>query len=319
VTIEVVGRGHKRASDQDIASAYRSTGSVWKAAKLLGLCGQSVHERLKTLGIALSGRKWASEEDAELRSLVEEQVTVGEISQRLGRTFAAVACRMNELQIFSKAARAKKLPRGAGFDKAATLSHMKAIERSGISVRKYARAHGKNIDTLVLAFQTHCPDLWASHVSRTSDLPQKECPYCRTSFFPITALQEYCTKRCASTARIDRGYFGGNRRNTIGLAEGICQLCERHVAKGLSSHHFLGKENDSDNACLIALCQGCHKIVTMLATRAFLDDTSAWESLITLALLRRDGPKIAKGELDGKAISVCVSIGLEDAEEENDA
>jgi len=39
----------KRTNDE-ILKAYSETGSVWKAAEILGICGQSVHERLQKLG-----------------------------------------------------------------------------------------------------------------------------------------------------------------------------------------------------------------------------------------------------------------------------
>ena len=40
----------KKASDNDVLESYRRNGSVWRAAKELGMCGQSVHERLEKLG-----------------------------------------------------------------------------------------------------------------------------------------------------------------------------------------------------------------------------------------------------------------------------
>ena len=45
-----VERPRKFTDDQAIA-AYKKTGSVWKAADILGVCGQSVHERLCKLGV----------------------------------------------------------------------------------------------------------------------------------------------------------------------------------------------------------------------------------------------------------------------------
>lgn len=40
----------KRVSDENLLRAYRETGSIWKAGERLGLCGQSIHERLRKLG-----------------------------------------------------------------------------------------------------------------------------------------------------------------------------------------------------------------------------------------------------------------------------
>jgi hypothetical protein len=38
-----------KASDNEIVESYRKTGSVWKTARLFGMCGQSVHDRLVRL------------------------------------------------------------------------------------------------------------------------------------------------------------------------------------------------------------------------------------------------------------------------------
>jgi hypothetical protein len=44
------GIGKVKATNDQIISAYQAHKSVWKAAKALGMCGQSVHERLQRLG-----------------------------------------------------------------------------------------------------------------------------------------------------------------------------------------------------------------------------------------------------------------------------
>lgn len=51
-----------RASDAEIIAAYERTNSVWRAGDLLGICGQSVHERLVRLGRMKPLRVFSSEE-----------------------------------------------------------------------------------------------------------------------------------------------------------------------------------------------------------------------------------------------------------------
>ena len=43
--------GKKKISDEQIVSEYEKYGSVWKVAESVGMCGQSVHERLIRLGV----------------------------------------------------------------------------------------------------------------------------------------------------------------------------------------------------------------------------------------------------------------------------
>lgn len=308
-----------RTPIEDIIAAYRETGSVWKAGKTLGLAGQTVHERLRAIDYPLNGRKWTDEETDELRALLAQGVPAGEVAHRLGRTFPAVTCRMNELDLrVQRRPKAAKIPRGAGYDKASIAKHIGALERSGQPPTKYCRSHGLNIEPFVQACQRHFPERWAAHIAATSAIPEQVCGYCGTTFVPANGKQEYCTRRCASTARTDASYFGGKRRSTVGLAEGVCQLCGAYKTKGLSSHHVLGKENDPENDNLIALCAGCHKIITLVATRNFIDDAAAWETLIQLAWLRKHGPEIAAGKFDGHATYVFVEVEVDDEEDLSD-
>ena len=304
-----------RVSFEEVFATYQRTGSVWKAGKELGLAGQTIHERLRAGGVGLQGRKWSAEEDAEMRTMLENGVAAGEIGHRLGRTFAGVTCHMNELGL-SKPRRPHqpKLPRGIGLDKAGTTRHFQSMLRTGWNVTRYCRSNGFNVDTFVLAIQTHLPGKWEEYVASTSDSPPKECAYCGRSFYPANGKQATCSRKCQRDFRVDRDYFNGERKNTIGLAEGQCQLCSRKGISGLSSHHILGKENDPENKSLIALCRGCHQIVGMLATRTFVDEPSSWESLIQLAWMRRHGAEMS-GWTTEKGLYTYVEIELEDEEE----
>lgn len=279
-----------RVTNQQVIDAYRATGSVWRAAKELGIGGQSVHERLRALDYPMASRKWDDNEVAELR-LLACAMTVGEIASRLGRPYAGVAGKISELGIGVRFGnrQARKIPRGAGYDKRSCERYRKQVDETGISLRVCASRNGLTTEMLCQALEKHFPDWWQEYRRAHTDLPEKTCGYCERPFYPSNKKQDYCTRKCAADARTDRGYFGGKRKNTIGLKEGVCQLCGREGMTGLTPHHVLGKENDPDNEVLIALCRGCHQIVTLLGGRDFADDATAWESLISLVMLRRHG------------------------------
>lgn len=308
---------NRKASDEEVVAAYRETGTVWKAAAKLGMAGQSVHERLRAIGYPIARRSWTKEETAELQRLVANGVPLAEVAYRLGRTYAGVACRASRTETRSTPKRVRKIPRGAGYDKVTVARHLKTIEGSELRVTQYARAQGVNVDTLVLAFQKHFPERWQAYLAAHSPLPQKVCEYCEDTFIPANGKQRYCTRACGTRANVDRDYFGGNRRNTVGLAEGVCQLCGRTDGKGLSSHHILGKENDPLNVELVALCRGCHQIVSHLGGRAFVDDPRAWEALIALAWTRRHGHEIHANP-KSQVVYTEVSIEVWDADEDED-
>ena len=302
-----------RVSHEEVVAAYQRTGSVWRAGKELGLAGQTVHERLRVLGHPLAGRHWTAEEVDELRSLLGH-LTLGQIAHQLGRTYAGIACKVSELGLRSLPNRRPvKIPRGAGYDRASVKRYTRQLDESGEKVTRFARRNGLGIEALVQAFERLHPEWWEGYKRRHSDIEERDCLYCKRAFIPANGKQVLCSRRCGATRRVDMEYFGGERRNTIGLAEGRCQLCAREVTKGLSSHHVLGKENDPENKCLIALCAGCHKAVTLLASRAFIDNPESWETLIQLVWLRKHG-----GDVPLYGVYACVELEALDADDEED-
>jgi hypothetical protein len=267
---------------------------------------------LKAANYALAHARWTPDEIDELRTLVPH-LTIGEIARRLGRPYHAIALKISRLGLGMRTGnhRPAKIPRGAGLDKASTVRLFKALRDSHISVRRFCRANGLCIDLFVAACQKHAMAEWEAYTKTRTDLGAATCPYCDRVYYPLSKKQQTCSRRCQTLQRQDLQYFGGKRKNTVGLAEGVCQLCERQDVKGLSSHHVLGKQNDPDNDVLIALCAGCHQVVGRLATRKFVDTESGWENLISLVLARR------LAERPGKDIGVHACVDLEWLTEED--
>ncbi len=294
-----------RFTTEAVISAYLETGSVWKAGRKLGLAGQTVHGRLRSIGHPISSR-WSDEEEARLNELVG-QATIGQIASELGRSYASIACKVNEIGGGTRHGNRlkRKIPRGAGFDKASVLKYIKEIDKSKQPISKWARQRGMHVDVLVRAIEMHSPEWWIEYRGRSSDLSEASCLNCGSKFYPSSAKQRYCTRLCGERHRIDKNYFGGKRKGTIGLSEGVCQCCGRQPKRGLSSHHIFGKENDPENDHLIAICPGCHNLVTLLGNMSFGEQQ--WESLMSLAWLRRHGrdPKY-----ENHVLHVCVDIDV---------
>lgn len=293
---------------EDVVTAYRETGSVWRAGKRLGLAGQTVHERLRAAGHRLTNTAWDADELAEAGDLSQAGVPLGQIASRLGRTYASVATQLSRMGVRSGRKRERKLPRASGYDKESIRKRMKELESFKGPITRFARVNGLNVESLVRAIQRDNMEWWKRYLNTHSDIPSRDCPYCHSLFIPASGKQIYCDRKCAQDARADRAYFGGQRRTTVGLAEGVCQLCQRQVDKGLSSHHVFGKENDPDNLVLVALCQGCHQLITLLGNRPFVDDPVVWQTLISLAWLRRHGAEFGAGGSEG---SLYVEVDIE--------
>lgn len=292
---------HRFTSEQ-IIEAYKGTGSVWKAAKLLGICGQSVWERLKRLDYELVNENWSAEEIGELKQ-ISSQCTLGEVARRLGRSYASVACKVSELGVGVRYGNriGGRLKRGSGLTKSVVGQYRRQLGNWDGSVKQFCIQRGIDLELFVQALQRYDPEFWDSYVRDHSDLALVSCPQCNRQFIPMSGKQKTCSRRCGSLLRSDRKYFGGKRINTIGLAEGICQLCDREK-RALSSHHIFGKENDPENDFLIALCAGCHRLVTLMASRTDIANPSFLENLISLCVARKFGAQRPLG------FHVCVQI-----------
>jgi hypothetical protein len=78
-----------KADNGPLIAAYIRTGSVWKAATELGMCGQSVHERLVKLGMIKPLNRFSDDERQILREQYEAAADEGrlnELAATMGRT-----------------------------------------------------------------------------------------------------------------------------------------------------------------------------------------------------------------------------------------
>ena len=81
--------GKKKISDEQIVSEYEKYGSVWKVAESVGMCGQSVHERLLRLGMMKHINIFSEKSLDILRSEYLSYRNAGrldDLAEKLGRT-----------------------------------------------------------------------------------------------------------------------------------------------------------------------------------------------------------------------------------------
>lgn len=211
----------------------------------------------------------------------------------------------------------RKIPRGKGYDKAATLGHLRKMVKGGIFVTDYVKQAGLKLDTFMLALvQYHLkPDGWPHYpvIADDAKLITAQCGYCNEVYWPTKQGTKWCSSYCGNAYRKDQDYFGGRRKDTVGLSEAVCQLCRRHVDKGLSSHHIYGKANDVGNAFLLALCSGCHSVVSELARKIWIGDTDIVAKLIWLANTQRNGKEALDLRRD-KGLGIRVEVSFHRAQ-----
>lgn len=130
---------NRRVSDEEIVAAYRETGSIWKAARRLGLVGQSVHERLRRLGIPLAHQEWEPAEVEEAQRLAIQGEPLAQIAARVGRTHHAVALKLSRTGVGSRNAMWRWKPRRTrSLNRVRVHEFAEALTREGWSVRRLA-------------------------------------------------------------------------------------------------------------------------------------------------------------------------------------
>ena len=90
----------KRVSNEILIDSYSRTGNIWKTAKEVGICGQSVHERLKKLGIVRRINLWSTDDDKILLNeykKYKEDNRLDELADRLCRTKQFICRKAREL------------------------------------------------------------------------------------------------------------------------------------------------------------------------------------------------------------------------------
>lgn len=81
--------GRKKVSDEVLVESYKKHGNVWLVADEVGMCGQSVHERLVRLGVANKMNVFTDKDREKLKekyALFKSQGKLDNLAKELGRT-----------------------------------------------------------------------------------------------------------------------------------------------------------------------------------------------------------------------------------------
>jgi len=100
---------YSKVSDKTIKESYARLGNIWKVAEEVGLCGQSVHERLKKLKVALdgNGRKLTGEDVSEIKKFYTDGFEVGdnklnELCKKIGHNKQYICRAANDLGLTNR-------------------------------------------------------------------------------------------------------------------------------------------------------------------------------------------------------------------------
>ena len=197
-----------------------------------------------------------------------------------------------------------KIP--SGYDKRSLQTVINLIPIVGLN--NACKAHDMNPTLFGHAVKVRMPDSWKL-IKATGKT--KPCQYCKNLFVFSSTTQQFCSNKCRYDFKTDKDYFGGKKLKTYGLSDRTCQVCGRKDASGLTPHHVLGKNNDPKDKYLLAICRGCHGLITDLGRRNFLLEKEKIELLIKLAIIRKLADDSVKMLLND-SVSIDLAIEIED-------
>lgn len=151
----------KKASDKQIVNTYNETKNIWKTSKRLGMAGQTVHERLKRLGIKLQNPKFTNEELEYLKLHYNEYAGLNntkELATQMGRTVSFL-CR--KAKLFGLTNRHRKRPDIAKWSIMTEEEARPIFEKfreSSLDIKRFARRHRYGASGLDQTFRKFFPD-----------------------------------------------------------------------------------------------------------------------------------------------------------------
>lgn len=279
----------------------RNGGNLWHTGKALGTTGGEVRRILVAGGFEIENESvWTKEEMEFVHRMVAMQAMIAsKIAEHVGRNPAAVLAVCNQVyeRPIPEIVKLKKVPYGKGYTKRnAAIRIAELAAMPGLCVLQYAKQKELDAKALLNSFKAYYPERMASIESNLFNVKFSICAYCGVEYADNAKRPSaFCSTTCNRKSKVDAEYFGGKRKNTLGVAEKTCQVCgAKHSA--LQVHHIIRKGNDQGNDYMIAICPGCHSVVSRLALHKKLStNPEAVQALIALALAEMYGH-----ELDGQ-------------------
>lgn len=271
-----------KATDRELIREYEKIGSVWKVAEIFGMCGQSVHERLKKLKIQLKYKPFSKDEENRLKKEYLKYRDAGRLAAlalKMGRTKQFICRQAKEIGL-TDPHRPNRINNKSKRDyKGENHPNWKGgVKKNNIALYD---TYNNKIDFVDTTRRDPNNKKWL----------QSKCAYCGKWFNPtlqaiqnrIASLNHYKDTRlyCSDTCKIECPIYrkikypaGFKKSSSREVSPELRQMvferdrweCQRCGAiESLHCHHIKGYTqnkmlaNDLDNC--ITLCKNCHKKV----------------------------------------------------------
>lgn len=227
----------KKATDAKLTNLYRKTKSVWKVGVAVGMCGQSVHERLTKIGVIKKMNVLTEEDKDRLRREYQTHRlngTLSELARQMGRTKPFICTHASRLGLTDKHGAKKWLRVWKGMSEEDARKHFEDFKRSSLLVGQWCKMKGFDDLGFSQTMKSYFPDEW-DHVV------ESKCP--KQTLYRLGRHLEY-------TVRDDlmkKKYFAlrsprsGGIVDILGTKTGVVLMiqCKRDLALGVSDWNEL--------------------------------------------------------------------------------
>lgn len=151
----------KKASDKQIVDTYSETKNVWEVGKRLGMAGQTVHGRLRKLGVKLRNPKFTDEELEYLRLHYNEyagQDKLKELATKMGRTIPFLCRKAGLLGLTNHRRKRPDIAKWSTITEEEARLIFEKFRKSSQDIKRFARRHKYGASGLDQTFRKFFPD-----------------------------------------------------------------------------------------------------------------------------------------------------------------
>lgn len=179
-----------KATDDQVRDAYDRSGSVWKAAAELGMCGQSVHERLQRMGVDTSANLFTEDDEEYLSERYVPYRDAGMLqvlADEMGRTKQFICRKAGSLGLTDRNADKEYLRVWKGMPRECAERFWEDFKRSRFQISDFCRRRHYNIQSFCDCMRRNFPDEYDTVVA--SKTP-KSTRYARGRDFEYRVLKD---------------------------------------------------------------------------------------------------------------------------------
>ena len=150
-----------KRTDDEIREAYARTGSVWKAADELGMCGQSVHERLMKMAVDTSKNVFTDEDEkylAERYVLYRDAAQLQVLADEMGRTKAFICRKARALGLTDRNRKMRPFRKWTDMPDAVLIGTWERFKRGRAGVKAFCRENRYDVQHFTDAMRRVFPD-----------------------------------------------------------------------------------------------------------------------------------------------------------------